>query len=173
MFQIGDMVFYGGSGVCKIDSVTTREFGDEMRDYYVLIPVNSQASTIYLPVDNENLVSRMREIMSKEEVYQLIHELPVAQDIWIENESLRKSEFQRILRDGKQTEISTLARTVYLHQQQLQNCGRKLRQNDERMLKEAQRMFCDEISYVLEMPPQQVVSFIDRELEKDSKQELA
>lgn len=173
MFQAGDMVFYGGSGVCRIDGVIAREFGDEMRDYYVLTPVNAQASTVYLPVDNENLVSRVRKVMSKEEIYQLIHGLPTVKDLWIENENLRKSEFQRILRDGKQAEISALVRTVYLHQQQLQSCGRKLRQNDERMFKEAQRMLCDEVSYVLEMPPQQVISFIGCELEKDDVKELA
>ena len=33
MFQIGDLVFYSGSGVCRIDSVTSREFGDEKKDY--------------------------------------------------------------------------------------------------------------------------------------------
>ena len=38
MFQIGETVFYSGSGICRIDSITSREFGDEMRDYYVLIP---------------------------------------------------------------------------------------------------------------------------------------
>ena len=52
MFQIGDTVFYSGSGVCRIDSVTSREFGDSMKDYYVLIPVHAPESAVYLPVDN-------------------------------------------------------------------------------------------------------------------------
>ena len=84
-------MFYGGSGVCRIDGVISREFGDEMRDYYVLTPVHSQSSTVYLPVDNNNLVSRMREVLSKEEIYQLIHMLPAGKDLWIENENLRKT----------------------------------------------------------------------------------
>ena len=173
MFQAGDTVFYGGSGVCRIDGVISREFGDEMRDYYVLTPVHSQSSTVYLPVDNSSLVSRMREVMSKEEVYRLIHKLPTGKDLWIENENLRKTEFQRILRDGDQGEISALVRTIYLRQQLLVRCGRKLRQSDERMFKEAQRMFCDEVAYVLDLPTQQVVQFVGDELEKDEEEKRA
>lgn len=173
MFQAGDTVFYGGSGVCRIDGVISREFGDEMRDYYVLTPVHSQSSTVYLPVDNNNLVSRMREVLSKEEIYQLIHMLPAGKDLWIENENLRKTEFQRILRDGNQREISALVHTIYQRQQLLASCGRKLRQSDERMFKEAQRMFCDEVAFVLDMPTQKVTQFVGDELEKDAQEKRA
>jgi CarD family transcriptional regulator len=164
MFHTGDTIFYGGSGVCRIDGMTTREFDGEMRDYYVLVPVHGQASTVYLPADNEKLLGRMRQVISRDEVYRLIHALPESKDLWIENEGLRRTEFQRILREGHQGEISALVRTVYLHQRQLQSRGRKLRQNDERMFKEAQRMFCDEVAYVLDMPVQQVAPFIGQEL---------
>ena len=160
MFQIGETVFYSGSGICRIDSITSREFGDEMRDYYVLIPEHAAKSVVYLPVDNQALVSRMRAPLTEEQVLRLIHKMPEQKCRWIEDENSRKREHQRILRDGDQREIILLIRSIYLHQQQLREKGRKLHQCDERALREGQQMLSDEFSHVLHIQPEEVENYI-------------
>ena len=160
MFQIGDLVFYSGSGVCRIDSVTRREFGDEKKDYYLLIPVHSPESAVYLPVDNEKLLSRMRSPLSCDEVKGLIRSIPDRCPQWIADEGRRKTEFTRILREGNQSEILDLIRLIHQQQQKLRAAGRKLHQCDERAFREAQRVLCDEFSLALSIEPGEVEGYI-------------
>ena len=160
MFQIGDTVFYCGSGVCRIDSVTRREFGDEMKDYYLLIPVHAPESAVYLPVDNAKLLSRMRSPLSCEEVQGLIRTMPEKALDWIPDEGRRKAEFTRILREGDQREILGLVRLIRSQQKKLRDAGRKLHQCDERAYREAQRMVCDEFSLALSIEPGEVEGYI-------------
>lgn len=164
MFQIGDMVFYSGSGVCRIDSIASREFGDEMKDYYLLIPVHAPESAVYLPVDNEKLLSRMRSPLSSEEVKGIIRSIPERKVEWISDEGKRKAEFTRILRDGNQCEILDLIRLIHLQQKKLRDAGRKLHQCDERAFREAQKMLCDEFSLALHIEPGEVEGYIDEML---------
>ena len=160
MFQIGETVFYSGSGICRIDSITSREFGDEMRDYYVLIPEHAAKSVVYLPVDNQALVSRMRAPLTEEQVLRLIHKMPEQGCRWMGDENRRELGDERILRDGDQREIILLIRSIYLHQQQLREKGRKLHQCDERALREGQQMLSDEFSHVLHIQPEEVENYI-------------
>ena len=165
MFQIGETVFYSGSGICRIDSITSREFGGETRDYYVLIPEHKAKSVVYLPVDNQALLSRMRQPLTEEQVHRLIDGMPLLECGWIEEESSRKREFQRILQQGDQREIILMIHAIFLHRQQLKERGRKLHQCDERALREGQQILSDEFSYVLHIQPEEVESYIIRTLD--------
>ena len=72
MFQINDTVMYGTHGVCKIEDITMKEFMGSQKEYYVLKPISDFTATLYVPTHNEKLLARMRRILSKQEVYQLI-----------------------------------------------------------------------------------------------------
>ena len=52
MFKAGDMVVYGGTGVCRVLGVLIPEFAKKRgTEYYELEPVY-ESGTIYAPVDN-------------------------------------------------------------------------------------------------------------------------
>ena len=68
MFQINDIVTYGTNGVCKIENITMKEFMGSAKEYYVLKPVNDNASTIYVPVHNEKVAGKMRKNVQTEAV---------------------------------------------------------------------------------------------------------
>ena len=70
MFNVGDLIIYGGTGVCRVKDITHPDFGmPEDRLYYILEPVY-QAGTIYAPVDNGKVY--MRPVISEEEANELI-----------------------------------------------------------------------------------------------------
>ena len=73
MFEIGEYVVCGNNGVCLIQEITTLRMSgvDQNRKYYILKPVYSAGSTIYVPVDA--LQSSMRRILSKEEATVLLY----------------------------------------------------------------------------------------------------
>ena len=65
MYQIGDLIVYGSTGVCRVEAVETPRHrpGEEERQYYLLRPLY-QDGTIRIPVDTKVF---MRPVISREE----------------------------------------------------------------------------------------------------------
>ena len=73
MFKIGDRIVYGANGVMEIVDVREESIGDVSRNYYVLSSVCSRSdSLIFVPCDNERLLSVMRHLLTREEALELI-----------------------------------------------------------------------------------------------------
>jgi len=168
MYKVGDVVLYSLNTICRISEITTRNFSGVDLEYYILRPVYDDNATIYVPVNNDTLKKKMRNLLSKEEIYQLIRSMPTADCIWIEDEHKRKEVFHEIIANGERTELIKLIKTLYLHQQEQQknNSKRKLHISDERFFKDAEKLLYDEFAFVLEINPQQVMDFINQELSK-------
>ena len=87
-FNIGDYVVYGGYEICRIEEKVKRCFdGTTPREYYKLIPVYSKGSTYYIPSDDYE--EKIRRLLSKEEIYALIEEMPNAEAQWCEDRNQR------------------------------------------------------------------------------------
>ena len=76
MFNVNDTILYGTHGICKVTDITEQRFNDKSNKYYILQPHHNPSSTIYVPTDNEKLVSRMRHTLSEEEIYELLKSMP-------------------------------------------------------------------------------------------------
>lgn len=164
MFQVNDTVSYAASGICQVVDITTQKSGKSMVRYYVLRPVYNQGSTIFVPTENETLVARMRQVLSQQEVLDLIHGLPEAEDIWIDGESDRQSRFKEILQSGDQKRVLQVIKSLHQNQRRCQKAGRKFRVSDERMMKAAESVLHEEFAYALGMPKEQVADFIIKEI---------
>ena len=172
MFAVNDTILYGLNGACKITDITKREIGGSAAEYYVLQPVYSNASTIFVPTGNKNLTGRMRRVLSAAEIYALIKSMPQEKPVWIEDENQRKEACKEILSNGDRRELIRLIKALYLHQKELQQIGRRLHMSDERFLKEAERLLYDEFALVLRIKPDQVLPFIMEQIELEEKAEL-
>ena len=64
MYKIGDLFIYGANGACKIADIKTENFNRNEKIYYILVPVFDIKETIFVPADNEQLVSKMKKILS-------------------------------------------------------------------------------------------------------------
>ena len=75
MFQAGELLVYGSTGVCRVEEITELDHTvrDRGRRYYVLKPL-WQDGVIYAPVDSEKVP--MRPVMSREEADTLIDRMP-------------------------------------------------------------------------------------------------
>lgn len=165
MFQISDTVIYGAEGVFKIHEITNMDFSGESKDYYVLKSLYNENSTIFVPTDKETLIAKMRKVLSKEEIYDMIRSMPDEELIWIEDENERMQVYKEILMKGNHRQIVKLIRTLYLHGQKLKQMGKNLHKVDERFLKDAERILYDEFAYVLNIKPNQVLPFIQEQIE--------
>ena len=80
MYQTGDLLIYGSTGVCRVLSIDRRQdYVDGIKQdklYYRLKPLH-QGGVIYTPVDNSKVV--MRPVISREEAEALIDTIPTLQ----------------------------------------------------------------------------------------------
>lgn len=165
MFQVGDTVLYGTDGVCTLREITTRTFGKEKLEYYVLVPLRQTASVIYVPTASETLCKKMRRVLSESEIRQIIHDMPGEMCTeWIAEENERRAYFKSILQSGDRRELIRMIKTIYLHGQEQKQNGRKLHHSDEMMMKDAENLLYDELAYVLSVKPDDVLPLIMEEL---------
>lgn len=164
MFDIGESLIYGASGICQLEDILERDINQETRRCYVLRPVYEAGSTLYVPVGSEKLEAKMRPLLCREEVYALIDEMPQEDADWIENENQRRESYTQALASGDRTQLVQLIKTVFARQQELRAAGRKLRMSDERFMKDAERALYDEFAYVLGMAREEVFPFICQRL---------
>ena len=167
VFQVDDVILYGGNGVCRVDSITKREFGGKEMEYYVLQPVYSNGSFIYVPADNEKLTGKMRLPMSQDELRGLIHEMAQDELPWIENDHERKEACRSILATGEPHAVTRMLQALYRHQEEQKQKGKKLHQADERFFHEAEKLLYDELALVLHIQPDQVQPFLRERIEEE------
>lgn len=160
MFSVDDRIIYGATGVCKITDIVENELTGVVREYYVLKPVDTDKSVIYVPVDNEKLTSRMREVPSQKELKSMLNKAKGEQLPWIENNLERNEHFHSILNDGDVQRIVVLFRTLHSRSLELSSRGKHLQKADERIYKDCSKLLCSEFSSILNLPQSDVLSVI-------------
>ena len=98
MFETGEYVVYGRTGICKVTGVTTMKMDGASgeRLYYVLRPGGETEGKIFTPVEGGKQV--LRGIITKEEAEKLINEIPLIETLSIENEKFREDSYKKCIR---------------------------------------------------------------------------
>ncbi|MBQ4050586.1 MAG: CarD family transcriptional regulator [Oscillospiraceae bacterium] len=165
MFKVGDVVLYGTEGACEIVEIGKRDLGAGPREYYILQPVYRKEAVVFVPADVEKLVGRMRRVLTAEEIDDIIREMPGEGFLWVENEAERKIRYKELLAEGDSRMLVRMIKTLYLHQKEQGEKGRKLHMADERAFKEAERLLYDQFALALNIRPEEVLPYIIRRIE--------
>lgn len=165
-FRKSEYIVYDNAGVCLIENIETIkfEYWDRERLCYVLRPIGNHTSVVYIPVDNDKLTKKMRNIMSKEEIDNILDNARSLYLEWPEDRRQRAEQFRTILSEKKQQDMLLLASCIYTRKKELAACGKKLSSSDEMILKEAERFVNEEFSFSLELSPSQVSEYIQKKL---------
>ena len=168
MFEVNDTIMYGTQGICKIVEITEKDFMGTKKEYYVLKPISDEGATLFAPVNNEKIESKMRRILSEEEIYELIETMPYEEGNWIHNENERKEQYKKIIAGGDRTELIRMIKALYFHKKEREADGKHLYLSDERFFKEAERILYDEFQYVLKIRREELMEFIFNRIESAS-----
>lgn len=160
MFQIGERVRYGTEGVCTVTEIREMKVSHQRAKYYVLQPVNREGATVFVPLDNETLVKKMRTLLTAQQIGQMLARVASEESIWIDDPVGRKTEFQRILFGGDRYELLRMIRSLYEKRRELSSRGRRLRSGDEQLLRDAERAINDEFAAVLDIRQREVPEYI-------------
>lgn len=149
MFQIGESVVYGTTGVCTISAIGPLSMHgvDRKREYYTLQPVY-QEGAVYVPAQGE-MRKNMRYPLSSQEAEQLLKRIPEIRPCEIEhfNYKQRTEAFSTALH---QNECDSLVSIIKAVEQKKRHFREKQQYNvDNNFMKRAMNLLCGELSFSL------------------------
>lgn len=165
MFKTGQRVLYGTHGVCHITAIEAMRFGKSKANYYVLELTEQPGTKFYVPVENEAVVAKLRPLLTRQELLDLLHSPTVRNYPWIADENQRKLRFRELIGSGDRESLMGMIGALHRHKQAQTAAGRKFHQSDENFLADAQKLLNAEFAQVFDLDPWEVNSFILRELQ--------
>ncbi len=160
MYQIGDRVVYSSHGVCQIVDVEEQMVNRKKIRYFVLQPVDQSGARFYVPAENPTALAKLRPVLDREELEQLLRSDAIRQDCWIADENQRKQRYRELIVGADRLELLQMIHTLHLHKKQQKEAGRKFHLCDENFLRDAEKLLNAEFSLVLGIQPSEVESYI-------------
>lgn len=165
MYKVGDVFVYGSNGACQITDIKEEKFVRETKVYYILSPFFDSRETIFVPVDNEALTNKMKDVLSRDEIMKMIRSIPNCESIWDDNANIRREEYKKIINSADRKELLKLLKTLHEKKSSLEGTGKNLSVSDEKYYRKAQSIIHSEIAMVLELEMKEVEHFIETVLE--------
>ena len=159
MFEVDDLIVYGGTGVCKVEAISEMDFGPKDKLYYVLQPLY-QNGTIYAPTDNEKVY--MRLIMSPEQADELIDKMPHVESEVFKSSSIQQlsKHYQSVLDTHDSIELIRLTKSIHKKKEDAVKQNRHLGKIDKKFMKRAESLLFGEIAAALAIPIDEVQTYI-------------
>lgn len=162
-FKIGEYVLYAKDGVCLVEDIAPLDFSPD-KPYYILKPVNSKGSTVYVPTDSEKLVSKMHRLMNKAEIDDLLLNTRGKVIKWIDSKTERTEYFNEIIAEANRQKLVLLVRCLYLKRSERLSEKKHLCASDESILKTAEKLIREEFAYALSCSEDSVGDYIRAKL---------
>ena len=161
-FDIGEYVSYGINGMCNIEDIRPMQLSQSVEKmmYYILRPESNPKSTIFVPVNNQKLVSKMRELMTKDEINAMLVRMKDRTLEWEKDVRFRTESFHEILSNGVNQDLILMIRCLHRKRQELVQLGKKLPARDSNTLKTAERLVEEEFAHVLHIKCDEVSDYI-------------
>lgn len=138
MFKIGDKIVYPMHGAGIIDSVETKEFLGEEKEYFILkMPIGNM--DISIPKSNINKMN-IRDVISKEEGEEILAILEEDPEILNSNWNVRYRKNQEVLKTGDIFKIANMVRDLVA----LDN-DKGLSTTEKKLLNRARRIMASEL----------------------------
>lgn len=160
-FDIGNILFYSGEGVCLIEDIQQKDFFGEQRWYYVLTPVHHCGSKVFVPFEGPAF-ERLHPLPTEQTAKELLAE--AVRLIWIEDDTERKLRFREIIDKGSARERLSVLYSLWEHERSLEGSKKHLRSQDERYKKELERLVCEELSLGCGNSPDAVLQLLTKKL---------
>ncbi len=163
MFNIGDKVVYTTLGVMEIADIADQTIGDVTKKYYVMRELFGNSSSLtYVPVDNEGLVSQMRELLTKKDIEEILKRTSELENPeWIEDNRARSNEYKKIISSGDYASMLRMINSVYETGKRRVEEGKKNYLADEASMKKAEKLIYSEFSLVLGIDEADVPKYIE------------
>ena len=165
-FEVGQYVVYGTNGICIVDSIELMSFtaGAPKEMYYVLRQHKHSETCFFVPFKNEELLSKLREPMRREDIEDILMGLSDEDVKWVNDRRARGDYFKSILSNGVSGRLLSMIVCIYEKKRDLARQGKKLSVTDTTTLRAAEKLVEEEFAWALDMDPQEIPAFIRKRL---------
>ena len=160
VFEKGQLLVYGTTGVCRVEDITTPDTGPGRgRQYYLLKPLQ-QDGVIYAPVDSRKVP--IRPIISRQEAEALIGLIPSIRAEACHAPTLQAlaQHYQNAVHSHDCRALLELTMSIYAKRCQAEQHNRRLGLVDERYGRHAERLLFGELAAALGLPYDEVPGFL-------------
>ena len=165
MYQVGELILYGGTGVCRVTEIVAKKFSrtEPEKLYYVLAPLY-QSGTITTPVENGKIFTR--PVISRDEAISLIDEIPNIHAEAYHNQNLQQLEnhYKAELESHDCMDLLRLTMSTYQKKKEREMAKLKFGAVDRRYMERAEDLLFGELAVALDIDRDSVLSFIEDRL---------
>lgn len=161
MFQIGDYVICSNKGVCEVENITVLNISgaDKEKEYYILKPLYSAGSTVYVPVDSQK-DHTMRKVLERTEAERLIGTIPEIPLLVITNDKMTEQMYKDCMKSNDCEELVKLIKTIHQRKQKRIQAGRKITAVDAKYFHLAEENLYGELAVALDLSREEVSGYI-------------
>ncbi len=161
MFQVGDYVICSNKGVCEVENITVLNISgvDREKEYYILKPLYSTGSTVYVPVDSQK-DHTMRKVLERTEAERLIGTIPEIPLLVITNDKMTEQMYKDCMKSNDCAELVKLIKTIHQRKQKRIQAGRKVTAVDAKYSHLAEENLYGELAVALDVSREEVSGYI-------------
>ena len=162
MYSVGELIFYGRTGVCEVKEITTlKSMGEtEGRLYYILEPLYKECK-ISIPVDNDKIY--MRPVISRKHAEELIDRIPHINTsaYYSHNLNQLKEHYREVMETHDCMNMIEMTMSIHQKKREAEAHKKTLRAVDERFMKEAEELIFGEFAAALDIPRSEIQGYIE------------
>lgn len=169
MFNIGDLIVYGNSGVYTVAEYCKSPVDkNDTRTFYLLRPLYESASNIIMtPASNDRVM--MRYLITKDEAYGIIDRIPYIPELIVEFERARRDKYKEALSSGDLEKYVSIIKSVHTRRETVIKCKKRLSETDTEYEKRAKFCLYSELASVFDIPFDSVETFIYQRITAEAK----
>lgn len=166
MFQQGDYIMYGTTGICQVKDIAAMPGAtgpNAKRLYYRLAPVYG-TEVIYVPVDGKVF---MRPILTPEEARELVAQIPLIQEDQDVPQSQRELDchYRSAIESHRCEDLVQVIKTIYQKSRVRTEHGKRPGRTEETYRKRAEDLLHGELAVALGIPREEVPEYIRRTIQ--------
>ena len=162
LYSVGELIFYGRTGVCEVKEITTlKSMGEtEGRLYYILEPLYKECK-ISIPVDNDKIY--MRPVISRKHAEELIDRIPHINTsaYYSHNLNQLKEHYREVMESHDCMNMIEMTMSIHQKKREAEAHKKKLGAVDERFMKEAEELIFGEFAAALDIPRSELQGYIE------------
>lgn len=166
MYQTGELILYGGTGVCRVMEIVSKKpgRGEPEKQYYILAPLY-QTGTITTPVNNTKIFTR--PVITREEALSLIDKIPGIEAEAYHNQNLQQLEnhYKSVLESHDCLDLLRLTMSTYRKKKEREEAKLKFGAVDRRYMERAEELLYGELAVALDIARESVEAFIQERLQ--------
>ncbi len=162
MYKVGDTVVYRRN-VCKVIGMAKHPLTGE--DCYVLEPMVQANGSMTMTVPVSNKGGHLRNLITKKQLQELIEKVPDVDTLESKPANMR-SQYAAVMKGDSLEDLITVIKTTYMRNAMREQNHKKTASIDEEYLGKAETYLYNELSYVLNMSPEDCKAYFNSEVEK-------